>query len=317
MHWRAVDCANALAGEAAVTDATAAVPAGFVAPEHPPSEAMLSLGMARDGTTTRLLERTHFGPLRVQKALYPEGPQLCHAVIVHPPGGIVGGDRMQIDVRVGAQAQALLTTPGASKWYRAIRHASRQSVRLTIDTDASLEWLPQETIFFDAAQARMLHEVEMAAGSVYIGGEILCFGRSAAGETFGSGSIEQRTTVRRDGRLIWFEQGSIAGGGGEMQGVTGLGGSTVCATLIAVGDGLNAAIVDALRTDASRAIGASTSTATANDARFGVSLLKTVLVARYLGHSSALARDLLSIAWRHVRPVLVGRAAVLPRIWQT
>ena len=304
--------AAALAPAQAQAQAPAQAPAA-AAICHPPSEARLTLGLARDGITTRLAEHTFFGPLRIQKLLYPEGPQLCHAVIVHPPGGIVGGDRLKIEIHVEPHAQALVTTPGAAKWYRANSCESRQSVQLTIAANASLEWLPQETIFFNAARVRMRHEVDMAAGSVYVASEILCFGRSAAGETFDSGSIAQRTTIVQDGALLWSEQGSIAGGDASMSGITGLGGRTICATLMAVGDGLDMATVDAIRADVSLAMDAVTSAGSG----FGVSLVKSVLVARFLGNSSALARTLMYLAWARVRPVLVGRAAAMPRLWRT
>lgn len=275
---------------------------------HSPSIATLTLGFARDGAATRLIERSHVGPLRVQKALYPEGPALCHAVIVHPPGGVVGGDCMTIAARVDTHARALLTTPGAAKWYRANGRRSRQSVHLQIDTGASLEWLPQETIFFNAADVCLEHTVTMAADAAYIGGEILCFGRTAAGETFEAGQISQRTTIRRADHLLWFEQGVIAAGAPAMQGALGLGGNTVCATLIAVGNGMTPALTDAVRASAAALPGAGS---------FGVSLMKTLLVARYLGNSSADARCLLGAVWAGVRPVLVARDAVTPRIWNT
>ena len=205
---------------------------------HPPSEARLLLRFAREGATTRLVERSHFGPQRVQKPLYPEGPGICHAVIIHPPGGVVGGDRMTIDAQVDATARVLATTPGAAKWYRANGHVSAQDVRLQVGAGATLEWLPQETIFFDAADTAMTHEVELAGDAAYIGSEILCFGRAAAGETFTAGRISQRTSIRRGGRLLWFEQGTIAAGSSAMHSPLGLHGNTVCATLIAVGDGM-------------------------------------------------------------------------------
>jgi urease accessory protein len=297
------DAAGATAIIAVIADA-AEVPASA------PSQASLRLAFARDGGTTRLVQRAHFGPLRVQKALYPEGAALCHAVIVHPPGGVVGGDRLQIAVDTGAAAQALLTTPGAAKWYCANGRVSQQSVHLTAGAGATLEWLPQESIFYNRAAVRLQHQVCLAADAGYIGIDILCFGRTAAGETFDRGSLGQRLMIRRGGRLLWCEQGTIEAGSRAMHGALGLGGATVCATMVAVGDGLTASMVQDLRSSvASTDIGA--------DAGFGVSLQKSVLVARYLGNSSATARHLMTSAWAQVRPVLVGRDAVTPRLWNT
>ncbi len=276
---------------------------------HPPSEATLQLGFARDGDTTRLIERSHYGPLRVQKPLYPEGAGICHAIVVHPPGGVVGGDRLTITADVGESAQALLTSPGAAKWYKANGHVSHQQVALTVGAGATLEWLPQETIFFDAAQVKMRQDVVMAADAAYIGSEILCFGRTAAGESFTSGRIAQRTSIRRGGRLLWFEQGAILAGSALMHGPLGLNGKTVCATLIAVGDNLTATLINGLRQEAASLI--------QDEGSFGATLMKSVLVTRYLGDSSGMAKQLMALAWRQVRPVIVGRSAAVPRIWNT
>jgi glutamate synthase (NADPH/NADH) small chain len=145
----------------------------------------LRLGFDCDAHGTRLAERCHTGPLRVQKALYPEGPQVCHAVIVHPPGGVVGGDALDIAISAAAGAQALLTTPGAGKWYRANGRPSRQDVRIAIGANAALEWLPQETLFYREAEVELTHQVSLAADARYLGSEILCFGRTASGERSG------------------------------------------------------------------------------------------------------------------------------------
>ncbi len=93
----------------------------------------------------------HQGPLRMQKALYPEGDAVCHAVVVHPPGGIAGGDALQVTVAIEPGAHALVTTPGAAKWYKA--NGRRRSQQVRLDVSGHLEWLPQEAIVFDAAES--------------------------------------------------------------------------------------------------------------------------------------------------------------------
>ncbi len=275
------------------------------AASHSAWRASLALGFADDGGVTRLFDNRHYGPLRVQKALYPEDARVCHAIVVHPPGGVVGGDQLSIDVGVGARAHAFLTTPGAAKWYKANGKVSRQSVRLTVGAGAALEWLPQETIFFDTANVVLEQHVELAAGASYIGCEILCMGRRGSGETFDTGTVTQRSSIRRDGRLIWWEQGAMLGG--RLDSPLALGGKTVCATLIAAGKPLPAAVLSEIRADI------------AGDGEhvFGVTQTKGVLVARHLGDDSETARRLMLTVWRRLRPHLLGRAAVTPRIWQT
>ncbi|MGS0744079.1 urease accessory protein UreD [Glaciimonas sp. GG7] len=274
-----------------------------------PWQARLKLGFANDQGTTRLIERSHVGPLRVQKPLYPEHPAVCHAIIIHPPGGVVGGDQLSINTDVGSQAHALITTPGAAKWYRANGKISQQQVQLHVAENAALEWLPQETIFFNHAAVKLDHRVTLAASAQYIGGEILCFGRTASGESFNAGKIMQRTSIRRDGKLLWFEQGAIEGGTADMHSPLALAGYTVCATLIAVGKVLPAKVINDLRESAN--------TLVSDKAKIGATQIKSVLVMRFLGHSSELARLWMTQAWQQLRPELLGRQAVIPRIWNT
>lgn len=273
------------------------------------NQAWLSLAFADDQGITRLLDRAHYGPLRVQKALYPEHPSICHAIIVHPPGGVVGGDQLTIKASVGQGAHAFLTTPGAAKWYQANGKLSQQQVRLQIADAATLEWLPQETIFFDQAEVALEHQVELQGDARYIGGEILCFGRTASGESFNNGRISQQTSIRRDGKLLWFEQGVLSGGSAAMRNHLGLAACTVCATLIVAGKPFSNSFVQQLRDCANPLAG--------DQASVGASQVKSVLVLRHLGHSSELARRWMMQAWQLIRPQLLGHEALIPRIWNT
>ena len=287
-------------------DCTTAIPTTVAEPSHGAWQAQLTLGFALHGDVSRLVERRHSGPLRVQKPLYPEGGAVCHAIIVHPPGGVVGGDQLAVDASVGDGAHALLTSPGAAKWYRANGHVSGQHIVLRAGAGSAIEWLPQESIFFDHACVRLRHEVELAQDASYLGLDIVCLGRSASGESFNAGSISQHTQIRRGGKLLWWEQGVLAAGGPLMKSALGMAGQTVCATLIAVGAPVAAQVLAALR-----------DIAVPDGAQFGATQMKAVLVVRLLCSDSEAARRVMLAAWRLVRPALLGRAAVIPRIWNT
>jgi urease accessory protein len=246
--------------------------------------------------------------LRVQKAFYPEGPAVCQTLLLHPPAGIAGGDHLRIEALVGRNAHAQLTTPGAGKWYRSAGLLASQHLRFTIDDHGALEWLPQETIVFDGANARMQTSVSLAPSAQFFGWEVLCFGRTASGERFASGQVSLDTRVERAGRPLWIERGSLQGNDALFEGPAGFAGATVCATLIAT---LPADFAPAPLLAACRQI------APTDAARHGLTALPGLLVARYLGHYSEPARDWLTRLWTVLRPALLRREAMRPRIWNT
>lgn len=269
--------------------------------------AALDLGFERRGASTLLVRREHRGPLRVQKALYPEGPQLCHAIVLHPPAGIAGGDRLQIGIEAAAEARTLLTTPGAGKWYRSSGPLAEQVVSIKVGAGATAEWLPQESIVFSGAQARMRTTVDLEEGARFIGVETLCFGRRASGETFERGSLHLGTDIRADGRLLWRERGVIGGGSPLLHSPIGLAGFSVCSTVLVAGSEI---APETLR--ACRAV-----TVSEAGARCGVSALPQLFVGRYLGHSAQAAREWFVALWQQLRPTIIGCEATVPRIWST
>lgn len=267
--------------------------------------ARIELGFRRDGARTVLAHRCAYGPLQVQRPFYPEGG-VCHVYVLHPPGGVVGGDRLEIDVGLEAGAQALLTTPAAGKFYRSAGPWAEQVQRFTVAGDATLEWLPQETIVFDGALARATTRVELAPGARFLGWEIICLGRPAGGERFTYGRFIQGMEVYRQGRPLLHERNRFDGGGAILDAPWGLNGYPMNGTLICTGcdEGDLAAVREATGGDAAEEL-------------TGATLFGDMLLVRFLGHGAERAREYFLRAWEVLRPRRLGRPAQRPRIWNT
>jgi urease accessory protein len=274
-------------------------------------DAAIALGFSADGGTTRLAHRRHKGPLCVQRSFHPEGDDVCHVYVLHPPGGLVGGDDLRIDIDVGAGAAALVTTPAAGKAYRSNGLPVRQTQHLEVGAGATLEWLPQETIVYDGAEATFTTRVELAAGARFIGTEAICFGLPARGESFGRGSCRQRFELWRGDRPLFIERGRFDGGSAVQSAAWGLAGGTVIGLLVS-SPAPEAVVVDALRGRAAEGLGQDRAAATVLGQGDD-----EVFVCRYTGGSAERARAFLHDAWRLLRPALTGRAPVAPRIWAT
>jgi urease accessory protein len=272
--------------------------------------ARLQLDYHRDGERTTALDR-HEGPLRVLQRLYPEGPGVCHHVLVHPPGGIVGGDRLELALQLGAGSHALLTTPGATRFYRSDGDAARQTLTPRLASGARLEWLPLETIAYDGCVAENHLRFELDAGAAMIGWDVLALGLPAAGAAFERGSYAQ--TIELPG--CWLERGRIdAADHRLLDSPLGWAGRRVAATLwFASGAPLGGAERDRLL-DAARAVVADdalvgSAGATSPDAR--------LIVLRLLAERVEPAMQLLArvrAAWRREA---WGLEAHPPRIWRT
>ena len=326
--------------------------------------ARMELDFAVRQGRTALAKMQFHGPLRVQRPFYPEAApaeapgrkqpsQPCHCCLLHPPGGLVSGDDLHLDVRLGQGAHALLTAPSASKFYAADSHnvAQRQTNDLSV-TSGVLEWLPRETIIYDGARAEMRTSIELDAVSACIGWEIVCLGRPAAEETFTTGSVRQSLCVSREGVPLLHEMLRLEGGDALQLGACGLGGHAVAATMFAVGRGhaSNAAngnadqaehdlaaletcctalqdmLVPAHNFDDTPAGADPATTDTSVHAaplplsalmgeRAGATVRGGVLLVRYLGPDMEEARNLLITAWNLLRPALIGCPPHMPRIW--
>jgi urease accessory protein len=281
---------------------------------------LLAKGAAPASGRTRLVERRHKGPLIVQRPFYPEGDP-CHVYVVHPPGGVVGGDELRIDVQVDAGAHALITTPAATKFYRCDGRVSTQTQELRA-AGATLEWLPQENIFYRGADTRTATRVHVDADSRFIGWEINCLGLPARGEPFDAGAlgldlelwrsplIDEPATIRSGpisqemGTVpIFLDRVRLTGEGAARGARWGLAGQEAVGTLLA--------------TPASRDDVDSLRELVAGREYAAVSLVDGVLVLRALAPQAEAVRNLFICAWQRLRPRIIGREAVLPRIWST
>ncbi|WP_108124059.1 urease accessory protein UreD [Saccharospirillum mangrovi] len=272
-------------------------------------DASLSLGFETGPRGTRLMRCRHQGPLYVQKAFYPEGPDCAHAYLLHPPGGLVSGDDLRIHVEVGEKAHALLTTPGAGRAYRARSDGALQHQRnqLTVAAGGMLEWLPQENILYPNAHARLDTEVDLAEAAHFIGWEITSLGWPASGRDLEDGAVQQRLQIRRNNRLVLREQFLLhAHNRTDIKGAAGLRQNAVNGVLIAGPFAHeDAALIEQLHAECQSGLLA------------GVSQVGDFIVLRALANRAEPLRELFIRCWALLRPALINVAACPPRVWKT
>ncbi|MBI3144250.1 MAG: urease accessory protein UreD [Pseudogulbenkiania sp.] len=263
----------------------------------------LELGYAVQHGRTVPVQRRHHGPLRVQKHFIdPHGS--CQHIIVHPPGGIAGGDRLRIDVTLEEGADVLITSPGAAKWYDGFGRPASQSVMLTLADRARLEWLPLETILYAGADVRLESRIRLQGNASLLFGDVICLGRPACDERFDRGQWRQLAEIERDGRLIWCEHTVLPGASPLLASPVGLAGHSVVATLLWAGTPLPDELHQAALAVATPGLAAATQ-------------LPEVWLARFIGDSAEDAHRQLRQLRALLHPFTHGRPAQSPRIWAT
>lgn len=255
---------------------------------------------------TRLARSEHVGPLRVQRPFYPNGPEQAHIYLLHPPGGLVAGDQLGIDINLATNAKALVTTPSAGKIYNNITpRAQTQQVRLSVANDACLEWLPQETIVFSGAKARLDTEVHLSGDSHFIGWEIVCLGRPQGGYGFDSGWLKQRFAVYRDGIPVWIEQNTLHAESALLRQRAGLHSHCVYATLVLAGAAFDTLELTVAASQLHR------------DDLISSTRKNGITLVRYLGSCTERAKQILAHYWGTASATAHGQAQAIPRIWHT
>jgi urease accessory protein len=263
-------------------------------------QAALQLGFAQSHGKTLLVKRQHLGPLTVQRPFYPEGGT-CHVYLLHPPGGIVGGDELSITVNADEASHALITTPAAGKFYRSVGAKAIQNVSIKVAKDAIVEWLPQETIIYEGAQLRSGVTVKMDLGAGFIGWEILSLGRPACAEGFDVGAVDMHWQIYYQDRPLLLERLHLDAKAFAAR--WGLRGLSACGSFFAY--------------PASAESLAAIQQLIGNTAGRGVTRLDDLLVCRASDDRTDKVRRFFEQVWAIMRLDIAGRSASPPRIWAT
>ncbi len=280
-------------------------------------QARLELEFGLSGTRTVLVHRRHSGPLLVLRPLYPEpepgqaASGTCHVYVIHPPGGVVSGDELALQVRAHDGAHALLTTPAAGKYYRRGEAGAAHMVQEFHIGQAALEWLPQENIFYPDAAAELSTVVHLAAAGRFIGWEITCLGLPANQRTLGDGAVRQSLELWRAGAPVLLERlaldRSCLGPRWGLAGCAALGTWIACPATSAELDRARSLAADRAEDRAADCAGLT----------LACTLVEGVLVCRAWAQRADQVRSTFVKLWGELRPALIGRSAVYPRIWAT
>ncbi|WP_017444170.1 urease accessory protein UreD [Gayadomonas joobiniege] len=279
--------------------------------------AQLELSFKKTPVGTRLAQVKRDGPLSVQKAFYPEGPDVAHVYLLHPPAGIVSGDKLYITGQVEAGAHALLTTPGANRFYKA-RDLSDDDARKQLQhthfdlaKDAVLEYLPQETLIYPNADAINQLTVKLAANSIYLGWEVLSLGLPVVDKPFADGRLVQQTQVYINGQLKLHDRLNINPENQIMQQLAGLNQQPVLGTFVIASSAQQNDVL-ALEENLCNHL-----QQLELAEQFSLTRLDEIILVRYLGAKTSDCKDVFSQLWHIARATLCQREASAPRIWLT
>jgi urease accessory protein len=246
-------------------------------------------GAARPG---RLAEE---GSLRLRFPAACAGAQ--EAVLINTAGGVAGGDRLTIDLRLEERARLVVTTASAEKIYRSESAPASLAVAASLAEGAELTWLPHETILFDRARLVRSFDIDLAPTARLLFAEAVVLGRTAMGETVREGLLADRWRVRRGARLIFAESFRLDGAIADRLAETAVAaGHVALATVLAVpGDD---AVAEAVRAMTSAFRGET-----------GISAWNGMALARLAAPDGAALRHDLAL----LLTALGG--APLPRLW--
>ena len=286
--------------------------------------ASLFLEFAIKSNVSQLVKTSRRGPLNVQKAFYPEGKDCAHVYLLHPPAGIVSGDELNIEVCIQDSAHALITTPGANRFYRARTNLAIGDSKQTQISNINVlgkgicENFPLETIVYEGADAINQLDLKLSSQAHYIGWDISCLGLPAAGQPFKKGRFTQLNRVFIDGKLNFHDRINLTPNNNVCAHVAGLNNHSVFATMLAhapkvrINVNEKSQLVDRLREQIAHTDGIDKPSQ-----KVSVTYIRDLLVVRYLGDHAEECKAIFTSIWKTIRPIYIQKEANVPRIWIT
>jgi len=251
----------------------------------------------------------HQGPLRILQSLYPEGDQICHNVLVHPPGGLVGGDTLDIQVTVAEGAHGLVSTPGATRFYKSGGHPALQQVVAHLADNAKLEWLPLEAIAYNDCEATNRAIFNLVPSAELITWDVTALGLPSSDMAFTQGHFQQHIEIPG----VWLERGNIRGEDTRwLNSPLGLAGGKCLASLVFA----SGSAIDSDRT--TQALEAAREVIESHPLRLqaGITCVHPqVIVLRVMSPLVEPTMDLLKKVWAVWRHTLWALPSTPPRIW--
>ncbi|WRH65751.1 MAG: urease accessory protein UreD [Planktothrix sp. GU0601_MAG3] len=277
--------------------------------EQTPSQwqGILDLDYQKINNSTQLVKAYSQAPLKIQRSFYPEGKDICHNIILHTAGGMVGGDRLSQTINLQPETQVLLTTPAASKIYRSSGETAQNNIKIEVQEQSYLEFVPREMIIFNGAIFSQNLRINLAESACYLGWEITRFGRTARGEIFNQGQWKSCTEIWQNGCPVWIDRQGFIANEEILNSPHGLAGKPVIASLIWVGQPVSEDMIKSIR---QLWLQRETSS------QAGVTKLISGLLCRYRGNSTQEVIEWFTDVWQLLRHNYTGKSIVKPRVWQ-
>ena len=255
---------------------------------------------------TFLVEKAHSGPLMVQKPFYPEAQDCCHTYLIHPPGGIAGGDHLDLVATIDSHAHALITTPAATKFYRSVGPQAQQKQSIHVADNAILEWLPQETVYFSQANVFNKTIVNIDKQSCLMAWEIQCLGLTAQKQHFDEGMCFQKLEIWQNEKPLLLETNRFQGGDQFLQSMAGLNNHKTLATFV-IKDSQQILSKDIIMSHLP------------NDGSIvsSCTYINGLYIIRAMGVYAEETKNYFISIWQTIRPLIIDRSPCVPRIWNT